>query len=157
MKQLIDYVRSDEEINEALIDITEFKLGLLNRLTIDDLECFEEAGFKFNARSLTQRKQEFRSFICGHPALMSGDYETMIDKVMYYLAQVQAEKKRKRSQRSKRTRQIMERNFKVEASDSEQEDVPDDARSSKSKASKKSSMKKSKPKQESDLDSLESN
>ena len=51
----------------------------------------------------------------------------------------------------------MERNFRVEASYSEQEDVPDDARSKKSKASKKSSTKKSKPKQESDLESLESN
>ena len=87
---------------------------------------------------------------------MAGDYDTMIDKVIYYLAQTAAEKKKKRDRRTKRTRQIMERNFQVKASDSEQEDVPDDARSQKSKASKKSSMKKSKPKQESDLESLES-
>ena len=157
MKQLIDYARTDADINEALMDITEFKLGLLNRMSIDDLLCIEEAGFKFSGRSLTQRRQELHSFICGNPALMAGDYETMIDKLMYYLAQTAAEKKKKRDRRTKRTRQIMERNFRAEASDSEQEDVPDDARSQKSKAPKKSSTKKSKPKQESDFDSLESN
>ena len=64
MKELIQYAKTDEEINEALIDITEFKLGLLNRLSTDDLQCFEEAGFKFNSRSLTQRIQEVRSFLC---------------------------------------------------------------------------------------------
>ena len=56
MKQLIDYARADEEINEALMDITEFKLGLLNRMSIDDLLCIEEAVFKFSGRSLTQRR-----------------------------------------------------------------------------------------------------
>ena len=88
---------------------------------------------------------------------MIGDYDTMIDKVMYYLAQTAAEKSKKKQRRTKRTRQIIEQNFRVEASDSEQEDVPDDARSSKSKSSKKSTTRKSKTKEESDLESLESN
>ena len=35
MKQLIDYARTDEEFNEASIDISEFKLGLLNRISND--------------------------------------------------------------------------------------------------------------------------
>ena len=84
MKQFIDYARADEEINEALIDITQFKLGFLKRISNDDLLCLEEAGFKFSGRSLTQRRQELRSFICGNPVLRAGDYDTMIDKVMYY-------------------------------------------------------------------------
>ena len=57
MKQLIDYARTDEEINEALIDITEFKLGFLNRISNDDFLCLEEAGFKFNGRSLTHGRR----------------------------------------------------------------------------------------------------
>ena len=41
MKQLINYARTDEEINEALIDITEFKLGFLNRIRNDLFEYAE--------------------------------------------------------------------------------------------------------------------
>ena len=145
MKELIHYARTDDEINEALIDITEFKPGQLNRISSEDYNVLKK-----QVLSSTQRKKEVRSFIMCHPALMSGDYETMIDKVMYYLAQVHAEKKKKRTKQTKQTRRIMERNFKTEASNSEQEDVPDDAKSSSSKVSKKSSKKKSKQKEESD-------
>ena len=65
------------------------------------IQCLEGAGFIFNGRSFTQKKQEVRSFICGHPALMAADYYTMIDKMMYYLAQIEAEKRKKRSKRAK--------------------------------------------------------
>ena len=49
----------------------------------------------------------------------------------------------------------MERNFKAEASYSEQGE-PDNAKSSKPRSSKKSSMKKQKPKQESGSSTIDS-
>ena len=112
MKQLIDECIANEEYNEALLDITEFKLGMLNKFNADDIFQIEDAGFNFVSRSLTQRKQELRSFITGHPALMSGDFETMIDKIMFYLSRQRREKARRRQKRQRRKKEIKERYFK---------------------------------------------
>ena len=135
MKQLIEESFADEEFNEALLDITEFKLGMLNRFTADDIFQLEDAGFQFVARSLTQRKQELRSFVTGHPALMSGDFETMIDKIMFYLSRQRREKAKKKQRRQRRTQEIKEKYFK-DTSDSEQ-DVSDGAENHSKKSAKK--------------------
>ena len=143
MKQLIDETIGDEEMNDALIDITEFKLGMLNKFNADDIFQIEDAGFNFVSRSLTQRKQELRSFITGHPALMSGDFETMIDKIMFYLSRQRREKAKKRQRRQQRTKAIKEKYFK-DSSEYEQ-DEPDDAQSTHSKSSKKVSKPEKQP------------
>ena len=56
MKQLIEETMMDQDLNEALIDISEFKIGSLNRFTADDILILEDAGFQFMSRSYTQRK-----------------------------------------------------------------------------------------------------
>ena len=139
MKQLIEETIADPDLNEALIDISQFKLGSLNRFTADYILIFEDAGFQFVSRSFTQRKQELRSFICGHPALMSGDFETMLDKIMFYLSKSQKERLRRRQRRKQKTRQIKERYFRD--SDEYGQDEPDDAESTHSQSSKKGSKK----------------
>ena len=139
MKQLIEESMHDQELNEALIDISEFKLGMLNRFTIDDILILEEAGFNFVSRSVTQRKQELRSFMCGHPALLSGDFETMIDKLMFYLSKQHKDQLRRKQRRQQKTKQIKERYFKEE--EYSEQDEPDDAESTHSRSSKKAPKK----------------
>ena len=140
MKQLIEETMVDQELNEALIDISEFKLGILNRLTADDIYILEEAGFQFISRSYTQRKQEVRAFLCGHPALLSGDYETMLDKTMFYLSKKRKEIAKSKQRRKQRTRQIKERYFR-DSDEYWENDVPDEASSTHSKSSKRSAPK----------------
>ena len=135
MKQLIEDAMHDEDLNEALIDIAEFKLGYLNRFTVEDILVLEEVGFNFVSRSLTQRKQELRTFICGHPVLMSADFETMLDKIMFYLSRTKKEKLRKRQKKHQKTKMIKERYFKDE--EYSEQDEPDDAESTHSKSSRK--------------------
>ena len=139
MKQIIEESMADQDYNEALIDITEFKLGLLNRFTVDDLYILEESGFPFVSKSLTQRKQELRAFVCGHPAVMSGDFDMMLDKIMYYLSKQRKERLKDRQKRQMKAKAIRERYFK-DYSDSEQ-DVPDDAKNQKSQSKMKRSRK----------------
>ena len=147
MKQIIEESMTDQDYNEALIDITEFKLGLLNRFTVDDLYILEESGFPFVSKSLTQRKQELRAFVCGHPAVMSGDFDMMLDKIMYYLSKQRKERLKDRQKRQMKAKAIRERYFK-DYSDSEQ-DVPDDAKNQKSQSKMKRSRKpKVEPEQE---------
>ena len=62
MRQLIEEAIADPEFDEALVDIKEFKVGSLNRFTLDDIMILEDAGFQFVSRTLTQRKQELRAF-----------------------------------------------------------------------------------------------
>ena len=139
MKQLIEETMADTDLNEALIDIIEFKLGILNRFTADDILILEDAGFQFVSRSFTQRKQELRSFLTGHPALLSGEFETMLDKIMFYLSKSRKERLRRKQRRQQKTRQIKERYFRDE--DEYEQDVSDDAQSTHSKSSKKGSKK----------------
>ena len=147
MKQIIEESMTDQDYNEALIDITEFKLGLLNRFTVDDLYILEESGFPFVSKSLTQRKQELRAFVCGHPAVMSGDFDMMLDKIMYYLSKQRKERLKDRQKRQMKAKAIKERYFK-DYSDSEQ-DVPEYAKNQSSQSKKKRSRKpKVEPEQE---------
>ena len=143
MKQLIEETMIDQDLNEALIDISEFKLGTLNRFTADDIYILEDAGFQFTARSFTQRKQELRTFLCGHPALLSGDFEVMLDKLMFYLSKQRKDQARIKQRRKQRTRQIKERYFRD--SDEYGQDEPDDASSAHSKSPKRSSKPKIEP------------
>ena len=139
MKQLIEDTMMDRELNEALIDIADFKIGMLNRFTIDDIMILEEAGFNFVSRSITQRKQELRAFICGNPALKSADFETMLDKIMFFLSKQHKEMAKKKQKRQQRAKQIKAQYFRD--SEEYEQDVSDDAQSTHSKSSKKGSKK----------------
>ena len=155
MRQLIEETIADPGLNDALIDISEFKLGMLNRFTFDDILILEDSGFEFVSRSITQRKQELRTFITSHPALESGDFETMMDKIMFYLSKTSKERLREKQRRQKRTRALMEKYFKDE--DDYEQDVPDDAKSHQSKSAKKNSKRPKRSKADkTDHDSLDS-
>ena len=146
---------ADPGLNEALVDITEFKLGLLNRFTFDDLLILEDSGFEFVSRSITQRKQELRTFITAHPALESGDFETMMDKILFYLSKSRFARQKEKLRRQQRTKALKEKYFKDE--DDYEQDVPDDAQSHHSKSSKKNSKRPKKSKKDkTDNDSLDS-
>ena len=71
---------------------------------------------------------------------MSGDFETMLDKIMFYLSKNQKERLRRKQRRQQKTRKIKERYFKN--SDEYGQYEPDDAQSTHSKSAKKSSKPK---------------
>lgn len=141
MRQLIDYVYDNEGISEALIDIAEFKLGIINRFSREDTDLLADAGFTFTSPSTTQRKNEIRAFLNKHPECMSGDFETMIDKITYYIIKKRSAKEQRRSKQRQGTKRLINDNFQrfssVGPSYSGREDI-EEASEEDENASKKS-------------------
>ena len=107
MKQLIDLSIENKELQEALQDITEFKLGSLNKFTAEDFNELEAIGFKFSTKAVTQRKSEMRLFVNEHPECQSGDFTTMVEKITYYTLKKQQLKRKKQKKTTEKTRKVI--------------------------------------------------
>ena len=84
MRTLIDTVYEDKEMREALLDINQFKQTMISKFSREDLEVLEEGCFQFSNTYITQRRNELKTFLLTHPECMSGDFETLMDKIMYF-------------------------------------------------------------------------
>ena len=107
MKRLIDIAIGDSEVEEALQDITEFKFGDLNKFTADDFIELASIGFKFTAKSVTQRRSEMRTFISEHPECQSADFNCMVEKITYYVIKKQQIKRKKHNKINEQTRRVI--------------------------------------------------
>ena len=103
MKEIIDWAFHNDEWNEALMDIKGFQLQLVGRFTRSELDLLEEQGFNFSAAGVVQRRNDLKSFIRQHPEVMSADFETLIDKIIYW---IQKESEMKQSLRAKESNRI---------------------------------------------------
>ena len=103
MKEIIDWAFHNDEWNEALLDIKGFQLQLVGRFSRSELDLLEEQGFNFSASGVVQRRNDLKSFIRQHPEVMSSDFETLIDKIIYWL---EKESEMKQSLRTKESNRI---------------------------------------------------
>ena len=103
MKEIIDWAFHNDEWNEALMDIKGFQLQLVGRFSRSELDLLEEQGFNFSASGVVQRRNDLKSFIRQHPEVMSADFETLIDKIIYW---IQKESEMKQSLRAKESNRI---------------------------------------------------
>ena len=103
MKEIIDWAFHNDEWNEALLDIKGFQLQLVGRFSRSELDLLEEQGFNFSASGVVQRRNDLKSFIRQHPEVMSSDFETLIDKIIYW---IQKESEMKQSLRTKESNRI---------------------------------------------------
>ena len=103
MKEIIDWAFHNDEWNEALLDIKGFQLQLVGRFSRSELDLLEEQGFNFSASGVVQRRNDLKSFIRQHPEVMSADFETLIDKIIYW---IQKESEMKQSLRTKESNRI---------------------------------------------------
>ena len=104
MKEIIDWAFHNDEWNEALLDIKGFQLQLVGRFTRSELDLLEEQGFNFSASGVVQRRNDLKSFIRQHPEVMSSDFETLIDKIIYWLEKESEMKQSLRAKESSRIR-----------------------------------------------------
>ena len=104
MKEIIDWAFHNDEWNEALLDIKGFQLQLVGRFTRSELDLLEEQGFNFSASGVVQRRNDLKSFIRQHPEVMSADFETLIDKIIYWLEKESEMKQSLRAKESSRIR-----------------------------------------------------
>ena len=148
--RLIDIAFEDEEIQEALLEVSHFKMGLLNQFGLQEVQILEEAGFKFTSQAITQRKADIRTFILSHPEVQSESFTMMFDKISYWLSKKAEAEKAKRKRKAQKMKNIaakhLRRKIVVSSSESD-EDVPDVKSDKKSQASK-SSKKSNKPKKQ---------
>ena len=112
MRSLIDTVYDDQEMREALFDITQFKISMISRFSREDLDVLEEAGFEFSNNFITQRRNELKTFLLNHPECMSGELETLMDKIMYYTAKEGTKLKDQKKKRLQRVKQLAKENIK---------------------------------------------
>ena len=112
MRTLIDAVYEDKEMREALLDINRFKQTIISKFSREDLDVLEEAGFEFSNNYITQRRNELKTFLLTHPECMSGDFETLMDKIMYYTAKQGTKLKDQKKKRLQRIKQLAEKNIK---------------------------------------------
>ena len=112
MRSLIDAVYDDKEMREALLDINRFKQTIISKFSREDLEVLEEAGFEFSNNYITQRRNELKTFLLTHPECMSGDFETLMDKIMYYTAKEGTKLKDQKKKRLQRAKQLDKENIK---------------------------------------------
>ena len=112
MRSLIDTVYDDQEMREALFDITQFKISMISRFSREDLEVLEEAGFEFSNTYITQRRNELKTFLLNHPECMSGELETLMDKIMYFTTKEGKKLKDQKKKRLQRIKQLAEKNIK---------------------------------------------
>ena len=103
MKEIIDWSFHNDEWNEALLDIKGFQLQLVGRFNRSELDLLEEQGFNFSASGVVQRRNDIKTFIRQHPEVMSSDFETLIDKIIYW---IQKESEMKQSLRAKESNRI---------------------------------------------------
>ena len=148
--RLIDLAFEDEEVQEALLDVSHFKMGLLNQFGLQEVQILEEAGFKFTSQAITQRKADIRTFILSHPEVQSESFTMMFDKISYWLSKKAEAEKAKRKRKAQKMKALaakhLRRKIVVSSSESD-EDVPDVKSDKKSQASK-SSKKSNKPKKQ---------
>ena len=104
MKEIIDWAFHNDEWNEALLDIKGFQLQLVGRFNRSELDLLEEQGFNFSASGVVQRRNDLKSFIRQHPEVMSSDFETLIDKIIYWLEKESEMKQSLRAKESSRIR-----------------------------------------------------
>ena len=104
MKEIIDWAFHNDEWNEALLDIKGFQLQLVGRFNRSELDLLEEQGFNFSASGVVQRRNDLKSFIRQHPEVMSSDFETLIDKIIYWLEKDTEMKQSLRAKESSRIR-----------------------------------------------------
>ena len=104
MKEIIDWAFHNDEWNEALLDIKGFQLQLVGRFSRSELDLLEEQGFNFSASGVVQRRNDLKSFIRQHPEVMSSDFETLIDKIIYWLEKDTEMKQSLRAKESSRIR-----------------------------------------------------
>ena len=102
----------DQEMREALFDITQFKISMISRFSREDLDVLEEAGFEFSNNFITQRRNELKTFLLNHPECMSGELETLMDKIMYYTAKEGTKLKDQKKKRLQRVKQLAKENIK---------------------------------------------
>lgn len=112
MRTLIDAVYEDKEMREALLDINRFKQTIISKFSREDLDVLEEAGFEFSNNYITQRRNELKTFLLTHPECMSGDFETLMDKIMYYTAKEGTKLKDQKKKRLQRAKQLAKENIK---------------------------------------------
>ena len=148
--RLIDLAFEDEEVQEAVLDVSHFKMGLLNQFGLQEVQILEEAGFKFTSQAITQRKADIRTFILSHPEVQSESFTMMFDKISYWLSKKAEAEKAKRKRKAQKMKALaakhLRRKIVVSSSESD-EDVPDVKSDKKSQASK-SSKKSNKPKKQ---------
>ena len=122
MKEIIDWAFHNDEWNEALLDIKGFQLQLVGRFSRSELDLLEEQGFNFSASGVVQRRNDLKSFIRQHPEVMSSDFETLIDKIIYWLekdAEYKASIRTKESNRIRNKYQKPKKQSEDEKQDSE--------------------------------------
>ena len=121
MKEIINWAFLNDEWSEALMDIKDFKLQLVGRFTRSELDLLEEQGFKFSAPGIVQRRNDIKSFIRQHPEVMSNDFETLIDKIIYWLEKESEMKHAMRAKQSSRIRSKYQKPKKQKQTDDEDE------------------------------------
>ena len=149
--RLIDLTLEDEEIQEALLDVSRFKIGFLNQFGIQEAQILEESGFKFTSQAITQRKADIRTFVLSHPEVQSENFTVMFDKITYWLSKKAEAEKAKRRRKAQKIKSIAAKHLRrktVVSSSSSDEETPEEKSDKRSKASKSSkrSKKEQKPK-----------
>ena len=123
--RLIDLAIEDEEIKEALLDVSRFKLGLLNQFGIQEVQILEESGFRFTSQAITQRKADIRTFILSHPEVQSENFTVMFDKITYWLSKKAEAEKAKRKRKAQKIKALAAKHLRrkkvVSSSDSDEE------------------------------------
>ena len=148
--RLIDLAFEDEEIQEALLDVSHFKMGLLNQFGLQEVQILEEAGFKFTSQAITQRKADIRTFILSHPEVQSESFTVMFDKISYWLSKKAEAEKAKRKRKAQKMKALAAKHLRrkvVVSSSTSDEEGPEEKSDKRSKASK-SSKKTHKPKKQ---------
>ena len=73
------------------------------------LEVLEEACFECSNTYITQRRNELKTFLLNHPECMSGELETLMDKIMYFTTKegkkLKDQKKKNQNQNQSKTHQ----------------------------------------------------
>ena len=148
--RLIDLAFEDEEVQEALLDVSHFKMGLLNQFGLQEVQILEEAGFKFTSQAITQRKADIRTFILSHPEVQSESFTVMFDKISYWLSKKAEAEKAKRKRKAQKMKALAAKHLRrkvVVSSSTSDEEGPEEKSDKRSKASK-SSKKTHKPKKQ---------
>ena len=143
MNVLIDMVYDDKNLREALLDIIGFKKTMIARFSREDFELLEEAGFRFSSQFITQRRAELNTFLFNHPECMSGDHETLIDKISYLVAKLYQDKVSKSSKRARRAKEIVHRNMRMSQIEIGDEDQSKPSKPKKSKKKREYSEEES--------------
>ena len=139
MRALIDLTYNDVALREALLDMVQFKPTMLTRFSRDDLEILDDAGFRFSSPYITQRRAEIKTFLNNHPECMSGDFETLVDKISYLVAKLYKDEAQAKRKQTKRVKEITRKHMVPVSDESSSEDSIQSFHSKRSKTSEKSS------------------